>query len=123
MELLDLKCDKGTGHVELVNGDLALVSGVEELQQRLLTRLRWFYGEYPFNTSIGIRYFEDVLVKNPNLPNIETLLKSAIAETVGVEKIISFQLSYDPSLRKASLTFEVDSAYGNVELNNIVLGA
>ncbi len=123
MEPQDLKSDPVTNDIMIVNGDLVLVSGIEELQQRLLTRLRWFYGEYPFNTSLGVRYFEDILVKNPNLPNVETLLKNVIAETEGVNKITSFQISYDPAKRTASINFAVDSVYGTITQNNLSLGA
>lgn len=123
MALLDLKCDKVNGDVEIVNGDLQLVSGAEELQQRLLTRLRWFHGEYPFDTSKGVRYFEDILVKNPNIPNIETLLKTVVAETDGVNKILSFKLEYSPKQRSASVFFEVDTVYGNLSIENLSLGA
>jgi hypothetical protein len=122
MAFFDLKCDKVTNDIQILNGDLALVSEVEELQQRLLTRLRWFYGEYVFDTSKGMRYFEDILVKNPNLPNIENLLKSIISETDGVNKILSFKLEYDPKQRTASIFFEVDTVYGNLNVENLPLG-
>ncbi len=122
MAFFDLKCDKVTNDIQILNGDLALVSEVEELQQRLLTRLRWFYGEYVFDTSNGMRYFEDILVKNPNLPNIENLLKSIISETDGVNKILSFKLEYDPKQRTASIFFEVDTVYGNLNVENLPLG-
>lgn len=122
MAFFDLKCDKVTNDIQILNGDLALVSEVEELQQKLLTRLRWFYGEYVFDTSKGMRYFEDILVKNPNLPNIENLLKSIISETDGVNKILSFKLEYDPKQRTASIFFEVDTVYGNLNVENLPLG-
>jgi len=121
MNATDLKCST-TGDIIIENGDLQLVAGVEELQQRLLTRLRWFYGEYQFDVTLGVRYFEDILVKNPNLPNIEVLLKNMIAETDGVNKITSFQFSYDPVRRSASVSFDVESIYGTIELDKITLG-
>ena len=120
--LSDLKIDLSSGDLAIENGDLVLVSGADELVQLLRTRLLWFYGEYKFNTSLGVRYFEDILVKNPNVPNIETLLKNVIAETDGVNKITSFRMDYNAQQRTASISFEVDSVYGTLPLENLSLG-
>lgn len=120
--LSDLKIDLSSGDLAIENGDLVLVSGADELVQLLRTRLLWFYGEYKFNTSLGVRYFEDILVKNPNIPNIETLLKNVIAETDGVNKIASFQMDYNAQQRTASISFVVDSVYGTLSLENLSLG-
>ena len=111
--LIDLKTNNNDLVVE--NGDLVTISGSEELKHFLLTRLQWFYGEYPFDTSIGVRYFEDVLVKNPNIPNIETLFKNVISETDGVNKVKGFSFDYNAENRSASVYFEVDTKYGDIE--------
>jgi hypothetical protein len=63
----DLKLDLITNDIVIENGDFAWVEGLDLVVQILMIRLKFFYGECAFDTSRGVKYFETIYVKNPNI--------------------------------------------------------
>lgn len=108
----DLKLD-ANGHVTFVNNDLVFVEGSEEVAQLILERLRTFLGEWFLDVTIGVPYFEEVLVKNPTAA--ESVLKREIILTPGVLELLEFTFTVDKSTRKATLNFKVISTDGPIE--------
>jgi hypothetical protein len=119
--MIDIKLDPTTNDLSYNGHDLELLTDVDALVQSLLIRLRTFYGEWDLNTSIGVRYFEDIMVKNPDLGKVESLLKAEILSTPGVNSLLSFDLIYDAKARTAAITFTCDSTFGVVPVNNMRL--
>ena len=119
--MTDLKLDQLTHDLVIEDGDLVLVTDAEALIQNLKIRLYTFYGEWAFDTTQGVPYFEDILVKNPNISNIQAVLKSVILETKGVTKLTAFVFEYDPKARSASLNFTVESEFGTIPIDNFQL--
>ncbi len=64
----DLLLDKDGDLYLTSNGDVSLTDSV---RQAILIRLRWFLGEWIFNTSFGMPYYSQILIKNPNTAVIE----------------------------------------------------
>lgn len=54
----DLLLDKDGDLYLTPNGDVSLTDSV---RQAILIRLRWFLGEWKFNTSFGLPYFSQIL--------------------------------------------------------------
>ena len=119
--MTDLKLDQLTHDLVIENGDLVLVTEAEALVQNIKVRLYTFYGEWAFDTTQGVPYFEDILVKNPNISNIQAILKNVILETKGVTKLSSFIFEYEPRTRSASLVFTVESEFGTIDVDNFSL--
>ena len=46
-----------------VNNDIAVTDSIE---QGIYIRLRWFFKEWKFGPDYGVKYFENIFVKNPN---------------------------------------------------------
>lgn len=113
----DLKLDELTHDLQVTDYDLTFVNGIELVAQQLKIRLWFFHAEWYLDTSVGIRFFEDVLVKNPDLGSIENLLKETILSTPNVNSILEFTLNYDNSLRKLTVTFSVDTTYGILQVS------
>lgn len=99
------------------NYDLVLIDGMELTTQLLNIRLWFFFAEWYLDTSQGVRFFEDVMVKNPDLGAIEILLKETIMATENVNSILEFTMEYDNTLRKLSVQFSVDTTYGIINLS------
>jgi hypothetical protein len=108
----DLLLDTTTHDLTVESFDLSLVSGIDNLVQKLKIRLLFFFGEWFLDTALGVPYYDTVLVKNPNVPQIDALLKSVILATEGVTEIISYTSDYDNGLRKLSVSFEAKTIYG-----------
>ena len=108
----DLALDKLNHDLYLVNYDLALVSDLAQVTQKLNCRLQFFAGEWFLDTTQGIDLYGNVFVKNPDLSTIQALFKSAILDVPDVNSIVSYDQSYDPRARSLSVTFTVDTVYG-----------
>lgn len=112
----DLKLDS-THDLAIENFDLVLVSGPDEIAQRLRIKLQMFLGEYYLDTSFGVPYYEEILKKVPNTNTVEAELRGAILETEGVSRLISFDLDLNGSSRELSLSFVAETnSGGNIEV-------
>ena len=105
-----------SGDIEITNNNIDLVLGQEEVRQRLLQRLRTFLGEWFLDKSIGVPYFQDILVKNPNLNLVDAILKVEITETPGVLELLEYDSSLNKSTRQFSVTFTARTISGNVDV-------
>lgn len=86
----------------------------EELSQLITTRLQTYSGEAFSNRAIGIPYFEQVLIKNPNLPLIRSIIAAEVASIPGVRDVLRVDLTLDKLNRKLNGTIEVRSTAGEV---------
>lgn len=103
------------GDLAIEGGDLVwLRGGPREVRQRIMARLRFFKGEWFLDTRLGIPYFQNVLVKSPNLPAIGAMLRRAILTTRGVIELVSFDLRFNETDRSLALTFHARTAEGDV---------
>jgi hypothetical protein len=120
--ITDLGIDKLSKDLSVVDGDLQLVSELSEINQHVTTRLRFFYGEWVFDTSIGVPYYETILVPNPNLAQIEAVLKKTISDTNGVKDILDFSLSFDKDRRTLGVSFTASTDLGLLKVSDLALG-
>lgn len=103
----DLRLNEQTYDLELVNGDLVLTTKSDAIRQHIRQRLWTFFAEWFLDTSVGVPYYQTILVKNPSLANIEGVLQQEILATPGVTELISFQLDYDNATRQLTVDFQV----------------
>jgi hypothetical protein len=114
------KLDSNFHDLDIVNYDLQLVEGIDQVRQKLECRLQFFFGEWFLDNTQGIKLYETVYVKNPNLSIIASLFKSTILDTRDVNSIIEYNQTYDPKTRKLSIDFKVDTIYGILETSVII---
>lgn len=117
---MDLLLDETTHDLKITKGDLSLNSGIQYVIQLLKIRLQFFAGEWFLDTTKGLPFFEEILIKNPDVPSIESLLKASIIETDGVLELIEFSSVFSASNRSLSVEFKVTSIYGDIELNQTI---
>jgi hypothetical protein len=112
--------DDGSGGIEndlsLENFDLVLIDGVEQIRQQLKIRLQFFAGEWYLDTTVGTRYYQDVLIKNPELSKLQSLFKAVIVGTLGITALTAFDLSVDNKSRTTTLSFTVMTLYGTLQM-------
>ena len=104
------------------NNELVLVDGLDLVEQLLRQRLQTFLGEWFLDTSLGLPYFQDILVKNPNANVVTSLLKDAILNTPGVIELVSFTPDFDSVNRSLNLSFSVRANDGEITITNLILG-
>lgn len=112
----DIKLDQN-GDIDLTNGAMTLVDGVDAVTQLLNQRLRFFYGEWFLNLDKGIPYFEKVFQKAPNNAVLDSLFKRTILNTAGILRLLSFQMTIDTTRRTLSVSGQAVSTTGIVDFN------
>ena len=106
--MIDFQIRETDNNLELVDRDFFLtVDTSRYVAQKLRVRLSFFRGEWYLNAEKGIPYYDEILVKNPNLNFIEDLLKAEISTVPEVEELLDFVLEYEGTTRELSVTFTV----------------
>lgn len=113
--------------IYFLDGQIAFVTGINYTAQRIRTRLQLFLGEWPFDTSQGVPWFESVFVSNPNIVTVQSVIKNTILETPHVISLTSYSDNLDRSSREYTVQFSAITDDGLLEdqinLDTLLLGA
>jgi hypothetical protein len=69
----------------------------EEVQQELLTRFRFFQGEWFLDATVGTPYYQSILGQKVPLNVVSQIFKQVISSTPGVARLLSFNLTKLPA--------------------------
>lgn len=115
----DIKLDSN-GDIDLSTNALQLTTGIDAIVQHLKQRLRTFYGEWFRDRRIGVPYFEQILIKNPNPNVIDSIFKRAILDTPGIISLVTIDIDFEPTTRTMTLNFEAKSTAGVIKFNEVI---
>lgn len=103
-----------------INGQTPVTRTSSEVTaQRLKIRLLTFLGEYDFNTTYGVPYFQSILGKKIRKADIDNIFRQKILEEPCVMRITEFNSSFINGIY--SLNFSaVDDKQNLIEDVNIV---
>lgn len=90
----------------------AFVTGADQAAQGVTTRLKLFKGEWFLDLQAGTPWFQEILVDNPDVRRIESVLKARILGHQDVEEMLSFALEFDRATRDLTVQFEANTIYG-----------
>jgi hypothetical protein len=100
--------------------DFRLINGINYVGQRVGTRLRWFLGEWYLNITLGVPYFQEILIPNPNEISVVDYIKQQILSTDGIESIESFNVNFDTgNNRVLQISFSAITNYGRLTMDEI----
>jgi hypothetical protein len=103
------------GDLDISSGNLRVLTDTAEcLAQKVRQRYRMFRGEWFADTRQGVPYLEFVLVKNPNIGVVRSVLRKVLETTEGVKSVDKFVVTYDPSARSAAYEFKARTTAGQV---------
>lgn len=123
---LDARLGINSHDLEVVGFDVPLIGGdnredaLDYYRQKLKIRLWFFLGEWFLDTKEGTPFHRSILVKNPNIPLIDSLLKSRILGTEGMLELKSYDSTYDAALRKFSVVFQVQTDAGLLTVSETI---
>jgi hypothetical protein len=103
--MADLALDTLTGDLDITGDELHVIDGDDAIIQHLAIRLRLFRGEWFLDETIGMPYYERVLVKNPDLVAVRSAFRQAIITTPGIASLDKFSLALDSATRKLTVEF------------------
>lgn len=118
---LDLDPSSPTyGDLLIVDGDLVINSGIGGIQQDILTRLRTYLGEWFLDNTIGMPYFQQILLKNPDQSKIDAAFINMIMGTPGVISLVSYSFATDFVLRTLTVSFVAQTTQGTVDYSGVI---
>lgn len=116
----DLLLSVETHDLVIEGFDLGFATEIDHVRQHIKTRLLFIYEEWFLDSVQGVKYYELITVKNPNLPLIDSLLKATIRETPDVNEILEYTSSFDRAARRLTVSFKVDTTYGPISISEAV---
>lgn len=119
---LDVALDLDTHDLYIAGNDLQIVNDADQLEQNLKIRLQFFLNEWFLNILIGVPFYTDILVKNPNIPSIDSIIKGKILDTPEVLEILEYDSSFDNTERTYTINFKIRTNYGESALDVSLFG-
>lgn len=103
---------------ETTNFDLELIAGIEYYQQKVKIALLFFLGEWFLDTEYGVDWWGSILVQNPNLVNVDNLLKITITEIEGIStEFTEWRSDFDIVNKTLNISFIIDTDSGELNFN------
>lgn len=118
----DLRLATTDYDLELSNGDLVLTVESDAIRQHVQQRLWTFFAEWFLDTSVGVPYYQLILVKSPSLDNVEGILRETILATPGISELNSFVLDYDNATRQLSVEFQAKARDEVIDFSLVIGG-
>jgi len=90
----------------LADGQSVTIEGSEYAVQKIQQRLQFFLGEWFLDTSLGVPWYERILVKNPDLRFVQGILRDEIAKVPGIRDVQSVEASLDLTTRRLTIAYQ-----------------
>lgn len=99
--------------LQTVTGDLAITLGKLSLvtdpstagAQKIRNQLNIFLGEWYLDARVGVPYFSQVFVENPDIGLIQQLIRGIILNTAGVQSVQRVTVSVNRADRSMLIKF------------------
>ncbi len=83
------------GDIDVTNGRLTLLTGIEEKAQKINNRLGLFRGEWFLDQRVGTLWWERILgIKNPDLLVVKRVLRAGILSVPGIVDVQGEEVSF-----------------------------
>jgi len=109
------------GDLKIENNTLSFVDGIDYVAQCLKIRLQFFLGEWFLNTTLGVPYFQEILVKNPNRIAVNNYIQMTILNSPNIQKITQYNADFDVGqTRQLRVQFSAITDYGELNFNELI---
>ena len=101
------------GDLLLTEGELTLApDALTEVRQSIRQALSTYLGEWFMDVKIGVDYFGKILVKNPDMSVVNTILLNTILGVPGVIQVMTYKFTPEFATRKMTVTFTARTTSG-----------
>ncbi len=98
---------------------LAMTGDLDGIRQQVELRLGFFKGEWFLDEEAGLPWYEEILVKNPNLIRIRDIFRTAILSVNGISDVTYLDVRFTGA-RTVTVEFRATTDLG--ELGVILSG-
>ena len=89
------------------HGDISITDSV---RQAVRIRLLWFFKEWRFAPAYGVPYFEEILVKKPNVQRIKRIIRSEVMSVKEVRDARNITIDINKAKRMAVVALDIVTA-------------
>jgi len=99
--VIDVKLVDAVWDLDIVAGDLVLISGHDDVVQHIKQRLLAFRGEWFLDLGEGLPWLTEILGKPVDIALVEALFKERIQGSPGVDELLAFALNPVDEIERA----------------------
>lgn len=103
------------------NGDLWLLEDSDRVTQQIKVTLLTLLGEWFLDTDFGVPYLEEIMIKNPKLAAVTSILRQRILDVPDVTRVPTLLLDFSRVQRTLSVVFEAETNVGRIGPHNVAL--
>ena len=119
---ISFRFDVATGEL-VVTDTLQFSSGGTGVAQAIRHRLRLVKGEWFANLDAGVPYYEDVLGQKFDEARVRAAFRDEILAAPGVKELTSIVAVYDGPTRTVTVTWEVETEFGDTVADSLAVVA
>ena len=105
-----------SGDYTVVAGELIFVDEEDYIRQSWEERLRFFMGEYRYDSTIGVPYFQKILIKGFNVNIVRGVFISETLKSPGIKSVKKLTLDFNASSRTMNVSCDAQSDVGLLSL-------
>jgi hypothetical protein len=98
-----------------VKYELVIFDTADRVAQQIKINLLAFLGEWFLDITFGVPYLESILVKNPKMAAIETILRSHVKSIPDVTNVTYLALDWDRRYRSLHVDFAANTKLGPIQ--------
>lgn len=107
------------GEPAMGRGKQDYLTDVDAVAQAVITRLKFFKGEWWEDTNLGLPMWQQMLgVVGTKLTTIDLLMKDCIENTTDVTSATNMSSTFSSITRQYTFYCEIDTAYGTTAISN-----
>lgn len=103
------------GDIELVNGNIVLVSGPDRVRQLIENALSIRRGEWFYNTTTGLNH-EQLFKKKPDIENLKDDIIECVTRLEEVTEVSDIEIEFNRQERTAKINFTAIYNLENIEV-------
>lgn len=117
---MDFHLDFDTWDIPIAGGLLREVTdAMREKQQRVAIALKTFLGESSRNTTVGLPWREEILIKGPNLNHVQSRIRAYLASIEGITSVLALGVVLDEHTRSMTITPHLETTEGEIPPFNV----
>jgi hypothetical protein len=94
-----------TGDLDTATGLTRRITGREYAAQKIRQKLLFIRSEWILDTRLGVPWFEEILVKNPDLRLVQARIRDVILSVPGISSVQQTETRLDGPARKLHLAY------------------
>lgn len=98
-----------------------LITGPDAIRQKVKQVLQLIKGEWFLDVSIGVPWFESILVRNPSFELIRNIIRGKIQSVKGIATVPTLALSFDKPTRELTIQFEAKLVGGTAVSDTVTV--